>query len=108
MTPCRLGIVIDPLEKLNPFKDSTLGIIRAAMARDWDITLFHVNALNASPQGIYALGQRILSINSEILETKPYPPSQTVSHGATGAHALETEWVSLPSSNFYSVIVDRI
>ena len=81
MTPCRLGIVIDPLEKLNPFKDSTLGIIRAAMTRDWDVTLFHVNALNANPQGIYASGQHILSIDSELLETKPYPPSHTASHG---------------------------
>ncbi|MEJ2682514.1 MAG: glutathione synthase [Gammaproteobacteria bacterium] len=85
----RLGIIIDPIETLNPFKDSTVGMIRAAKARQWDVSLFDLNALRATEQGLHSKGIRVQSLNEHRLETKP------THHQASTPDWLEAESIDM-------------
>jgi glutathione synthase len=49
-----LGVVMDPIETINPKKDSTLAMLLAAQRHDWDIVYFRQQDLivkNGAPRG---------------------------------------------------------
>jgi glutathione synthase len=54
MTNIKLGVVMDPIEAINPKKDSTLAMLLAAQQRDWQIFYFlpqHLMLDQGRPKG---------------------------------------------------------
>ena len=54
MKNMKLGVVMDPIEAINPKKDSTLAMLLAAQQRDWQIFYFlpqHLMLDQGRPKG---------------------------------------------------------
>lgn len=64
----KMGIIIDPIESLTPYKDSTIAFMREAMSRGWAVFLFDMNALSVSAGALIGTGLELLGINTDLLE----------------------------------------
>ncbi len=58
MTP-RLGVVMDPIESINPKKDTTLALLLAAQARDWPIAYLPPAGLHLGAAGCRAIAAEL-------------------------------------------------
>jgi len=54
-----LGIVMDPIEKIKPHKDTTLLMMRAAQKRGWDLCYFELGDLWIRDGAAFGLSRRI-------------------------------------------------
>ena len=57
--PLNLGIVMDPVESINPKKDSTLAMMLAAQRRGWNIFYTQTSAISLKQQKVVATLQSI-------------------------------------------------
>ena len=55
----RLGVVMDPIESIQPKKDSTLAMLLAAQRRGWELTYFRQQDLAARDGAALGRGRRI-------------------------------------------------
>lgn len=53
MQPLKIGFIIDPLETLNPNKDSTYELMLEAQARGWEIFCFTLNDIELTQESAY-------------------------------------------------------
>ena len=65
MKNLKLGVVMDPIEAINPKKDSTLAILLAAQQRDWQIFYFLPQQLMLD-QGRPKGHGRVLRVNDNL------------------------------------------
>jgi glutathione synthase len=78
MQNLKIGFVIDPIENINPKKDSTIALMNGAQSRDWDIAYFELNNLEVRTNKAFGLCKYIklnleskdwYSVDKEIYET---------------------------------------
>ena len=55
----RLGVVMDPVETINPKKDSTLAMMLAAAQRDWTLFVITLDGLHVSNRQLQIRGRDI-------------------------------------------------
>lgn len=68
MTDFKMGIIIDPIQSLNPFKDSSIALMREALSRGWQVFLFEMNALSIQSNQLMGTGLALLEIQTALLE----------------------------------------
>lgn len=76
MTDFKMGIIIDPIQTLNPYKDSTIALMRDALKRGWQVFLFEMNALSVHSDQLMGNGLSLTGINSAALEQKSVSAQQ--------------------------------
>lgn len=57
--PLNLGVVMDPIESINPKKDSTLAMLLAAQSRGWNLFYMLANSISLQHQKVVATTQSI-------------------------------------------------
>ncbi len=59
MSQVSLGVVMDPIADITPAKDSTLAMLLAAQARDWDLYYFEQKDLRLTNGEAFGAGRRL-------------------------------------------------
>jgi len=67
MTHFKMGVIIDPIHSLTPYKDSTIALMLEALNRSWEVYFFEMNALSIKAGQLEANGERLLSIDTSLL-----------------------------------------
>jgi glutathione synthase len=59
----KIGFVIDPLDKLKAYKDSTVAMIEAALKRGFEVSVMQMNDLFIEGPHACAMMQEVLSVD---------------------------------------------
>jgi glutathione synthase len=63
--PVRLGVVMDPIADIKPYKDTTLGMLLAAQARGWELRYLELQDLSLR-DGVAWGRQRALTVREDV------------------------------------------
>lgn len=76
----KLGVVMDPIEAINPKKDSTLAMLLAAQKKNWEIYYFTQENLFTDNGIAFGLGQKI-SVTDSMTDWYTAQPQETFTLG---------------------------
>ena len=55
----KMAVVMDPIESINPIKDSTLAMMLSAQARNWQLSVVEINGLYLQENKIWLLNHQV-------------------------------------------------